>query len=116
MGYRGGGGDIRVVGVGVEGAQRERKARARGRAWNKHSPGGEDAGRASHMSFPAGMTNRGGREEGGRGAAVVAREEGDVMRRGAGAGVGGVWCRLQCTGKRAWKGGSGGDHGGGGGA
>jgi hypothetical protein len=43
-------------------------------------------GRTSHASFPAGMTNRGRREEGGRGTTVVASTEGSRRARKSGAG------------------------------
>lgn len=89
MGCLGGGCGIHVVGVGVEGTQHERKAGAWGGAWNKRRAGGEDAGRASRASFPAGMTNRGGREEGGRRAAVVARASWGGATSWGEAGVGG---------------------------
>jgi hypothetical protein len=52
--------------------------------------GGEDAGRASHTSFPAGMTNRSGREEGGRGTAVVASMEGSGGEGNRASGISGA--------------------------
>lgn len=76
---RGGGGGVRVVGVGVEGAQRECKAGARGFAWDKRSAGGEDVGQASRTSFLKGMMNMGGREEGGH--------QGDSGGEGGGGGA-----------------------------
>jgi hypothetical protein len=52
--------------------------------------GGEDAGRASHTSFLAGMANRSGREEGGRGTTVVASMEGSGGEGNRASGISGA--------------------------